>query len=104
MSQPSFVESTISTWLNLQLALSHLPIASAVSRLPDGSKAVIEIETSTHLALVEIWEYGLCLDTTIHATNEEKGSILASGPCKSQGEVAERLNALLAALLPKTSA
>ena len=104
MSQPTFVENTISTWLNLQLALSHLLISSTVSRLPDGGKAVIEIETSSHLALVEIWEHALCLDTTIHATNEEQGSVLASGPCKGLGEVAERLNALQAALLPKTSA
>jgi hypothetical protein len=104
MSQFTFVESVVHTWLELQPSLAGVLIASKVKRFPDGSKIAIEIQTQDRLALVEAWEHAMCLDTTIHQGGADSGTILAAGACEQRSEIKVRLLGLSNALLLKRQA
>ena len=98
MPHQTFVEHVIAAWYTLEAESPHLGITSAVKRLPDGSKGAIEIESPTHLALIEVWEHANCLDTTILRAGEQRGVILAAGSCITRIESIERLRSFRAAL------
>ena len=61
-------------------------------------KLAIEIETPTHVALVEAWEHANCLDATVMDARSLASTMLAAGPCTSEAQVSERLAALCARL------
>jgi hypothetical protein len=98
MSHQTFVEHAIAAWQAIEVAAPHLRDTATVKRLPDGSKAVIEIRTLGHLATVEVWEHANCTDTTILRKGEKVLVALAAGPCFNWAESTERLNALRRAL------
>ena len=98
MLHRSFVETVVEKWLALEPALANVLISSDVLRLPDGSKIVIELQTTSNLALIEAWEFATCLDTTIHRLDAAQGTILAAGSCLSSDETEERLVALCKSL------
>ena len=95
----TFVETVIEAWLELELDLSSVLIASDVMRLPDNSKAAISIETRDSLAMVEIWEHPASLDTTLLSKTTTQGTIMAAGSCEGRTEIEQRLKALQTALL-----
>jgi len=99
MSHQSFVESVLCAWLELAPELLPLVIAMNIKRLPDGSKATIEVETSRYVALIEVWEHAACLDTTVLRIDTKEDKALAAGSCNGQQEVLERLRALRDVLL-----
>jgi hypothetical protein len=101
MPTQAFVDQVLERWL--QLTKTELAEASTVRRSPDTQKAVIEIKTPFHLALIEIWEHSRCLDTTVHGADEDRGAILSAGPCDSNSEMSSRLEALRALLASRIS-
>jgi hypothetical protein len=101
MPTHAFVDQVLERWL--QLTKTELAEASTVRRSPDNQKAVVEIKTPFHLALIEIWEHPRCLDTTVHGVEEDRGAILSAGPCYSNNEMGSRLEALKTLLASRIS-
>jgi hypothetical protein len=98
MHTPSFIEQTIETWLAITVDIPAVAELSTIQRSSDATKAAIEIETSTHLGLIEIWEHANCLDTTIHESGQPRGLILAEGPSSDDSVTHQRLRQLRDAL------
>jgi hypothetical protein len=96
---PSFITGVVETWDRLALGLVERGFSSNTKQITEPGKAVIELIGPSATALVEIWERGQCLDTTIYLHASGSGSILAAGTCKTHVEAEERLVALRAALL-----
>jgi hypothetical protein len=97
----AFVDQVLERWL--QLTKTELAGASTVRKSPDNQKAVVEIKTPFHLALIEIWERSRSLDTTVHGVNEAQGTILSAGQCESDNEMGSRLEALKTLLMSRIS-
>jgi len=57
-------------------------------------KLCVEIETSDHLALVEGWERGRCLDVTVMNKKTTASAILSAGQCKGDEDVDLRIEQL----------
>ena len=91
MPASGFIQRTIDAWQTLVADAPALAASSTVRRSADETKAVVEIETPSHTALIELWEHASCLDTTILKSGEERGVILAAGLCTSESEAIARL-------------
>jgi hypothetical protein len=91
MPASSFIQRTIDAWQTLIAEAPALVASSTVRRSADETKAVVEIETPRHTALIELWEQASCLDTTTLKNGEGKAAILAAGPCTSEGDAIARL-------------
>jgi hypothetical protein len=57
-------------------------------------KLGVEIKTATHLALLEAWDQGRCLDATVLENRTKESTVIFSGPCPTDQEVDDRIAAL----------
>lgn len=95
----SFVSAVVQEWAKLAAPLVERGFKFSTNQSAELGKAVIELKGSDRVALVEVWEHAHCLDTTVHHTSSQHGSILAAGPCQTLDEAVARLVALQVALL-----
>ncbi len=102
MSGNSFIEGAVEIWM--RIAGTRLVQASKVVRSSDGQKGAIEIQLPEHTALVELWEHGHCLDTTLLFNGQQHARILSAGPCLDEIALLSRLQQLRPALEPSPSA
>jgi len=98
----SFVASVIEAWAQLAPPLLVRGFTCNTKQRTDLGKAVIQLVGPGATALIEIWEQGRSLDTTLHPVSSPRGTILAGGSCQSHAEAIGRLAALRDALLHAT--
>jgi hypothetical protein len=60
----------------------------------DSKKMGVEVHSASHIALVEVWEHGHCLDITVMDRASGKSLALSAGPCATDAEALSRLQAL----------
>jgi hypothetical protein len=95
----TFLETLMAKWLEIQPLLKGRGILSKVNVTTARDTLGIEVESPTHLALVQAWESTRSLDVTIMDRASQASVLLSAGPCRSDDEIVARIDALRDALL-----
>jgi hypothetical protein len=96
--EDSFLDLVAASWRELALSLRNSGISSDERRSNQIEKLGIEINSPTHVAILEPWEHANCLDATIMERATGESEILFAGPCGARDEIVLRLRKLVDAL------
>jgi hypothetical protein len=93
-TEKTFLDLVSASWRELALSLKASGIRSNEHRSNQIEKRGIQIESLTHIALLEAWEHANCLDATIIERTTGASEILFAGPCGAREEIEPRLRKL----------
>jgi uncharacterized protein YmfQ (DUF2313 family) len=78
-SPPSFLGQLLGAWQGAELRLRAAGV-KVVTRIAEaGDKLVIELESASHLGLLEAWEHGCSLDFTCLELASRRSKVLFAG-------------------------
>jgi hypothetical protein len=89
-----FLDTVLSEWKTTEQCLRETGVTSTLKRATEYAKFVIELETRSHLATIEAWEHGRCLDISVLALASQTTKLLAAGPCDSEDDMRARIKQL----------
>jgi hypothetical protein len=87
----AFLDAVAKCWAEILPSLSSRGVESRQHIDTGRGTMSIEIESSVHLAAVQVWEQSQCLDVTIMTKSSHASKILSAGQCVGEVEIDARL-------------